>query len=105
MDKQLLQIVTDFNERMDTGFAGVYKRMDKYDQTWGNRFQGHETRIVKVEKNMAVKKAVNNIKQEDEKETKDFWKWIIRTVTVAAALGLLGTFWSLIRIAHKLGIG
>jgi len=75
--KQVLDAVVNLHKHMDAGFNAVDIKID-------DKFTGCDDRLKKVETIIAIKKALC----ESKKEAQDFWKWIIRSVSVAGIISL-----------------
>jgi len=75
---------------MQKGFDNVYVKIDgiclKYDST----LDEHNVRIAALDTAMQVRKAVNGVKCKAAQEGRDYWKWIIRGVSVSCILAVGG---------------
>ena len=75
---KVLEAVNNIHVTMNSGFEKVYKKIDE-------KFDICDDRLQIVETDIAVKNAVRKM----QKESSDFWRWIIRSVTVAGAISLM----------------
>lgn len=83
------QIIEEFNkihESMNTGFKGVYDRIDK-------KFNECDERVNVLETERAVRKALCKKK----KENRNYWQFIIRAITIAGIVSLFTIAWSKIK--------
>ena len=76
---QVLTAIADIHTTMNEGFGKVYIKIDE-------KFDECDDRLTDVETDIKVKNAVAGIK----KETKDFWKWVIRSWVVLSGISLFG---------------
>jgi len=76
-EKPVLEAISNIHTAMNDGFNAVYHKIDK-------KFTVCDERLKKVETIIAIKQALCNSQQ----EAKDFWKWIIRSVSVAGIISL-----------------
>jgi len=88
---KVLEAVNNIHATMNRSFEKVYKKIDE-------KFDLCDDRLQKVETDIAVKNAVNTVK----KESSDFWRWIIRSVTVAGAISLMYIAVKLLTFGAKL---
>jgi len=88
---KVLEAVNNIHATMNSGFEKVYKKIDE-------KFDLCDDRLQTVETYIAVKSAVSAVK----KESSDFWKWIIRSVTVAGVISLLAIAVKLFIFGSKL---
>jgi len=76
-EKQVLDAISNIHSFMNAGFNAVYTKIDQ-------KFTVCDDRLKKVETIIAIKKAMC----ESKKETQDFWKWIIRGVSISGIISL-----------------
>lgn len=94
---QILKAIGDMNTTTNVGFEKVHKKIDK-------KFDQCDERLVDIETELAVKKALCKKKKEDTKEKKDYWQPIIRAVTIAGILSLLSMAFSLLSMAFGVSL-
>ena len=87
---EFIPILQDLHHKIDAGFTGVYAKFAEVDK-----------KFVQIDKNMAVKKAVNSEKERHWKG----WLWVIRGTILVVAAGALGFLWQLITGSAKIIIG
>jgi hypothetical protein len=87
---------------MQEGFTAIHKKIDAANEAFYARFaecqtQRHQCfqRLSELEKKNAVKEAVNGVKHAQTAEHHDFWKYVIRGLTLAIFLALLTVIWKL----------
>ena len=80
-ETEVLRAVTGIHSSMNRGFAEIHKKIE-------DKFEDCDERLKSVETTLAIKKALCKKRKEDEATTKDFWKPVIRGVTVAGAIAL-----------------
>ena len=80
---EIIKAVNGIHESMDTGFTTIHEKMDK-------KFNQCDKRLTSVETIIEVKKALCRKKKDDEKNKKDYWQPVIRTITIVGILALLG---------------
>ncbi|MDP2704979.1 MAG: hypothetical protein Q8O71_01110 [bacterium] len=109
---EFVPILQDLHRKIDTGFAGVYQKIDavnretiEHRQMCAMKFGEVSQKFVQIDKDMSVKNAVNGIKDQQEKESRDWWKWIIRGTTGVIAFGMALFIWKLITGSAKIIIG
>ena len=88
---KLLEAVNTIHAAMNIGFEKVHRKIDE-------KFDLCDDRLQKVETDIAVKNAVGKV----QKESSDFWRWIIRSVTVAGAVSLMYIAVKLLTFGAKL---
>lgn len=93
MSENDLNILT---ARMDAGFEKIWQKLDEMQKDFAahriiciDKFAGIDSRF-------AVSDAVGCIKQKEEREKLDLWKWIIRGTTGIIALGSATLIWKLL---------
>ena len=72
-----------------TGFEGVHKKIDRYNENCNKKYDECDDRVVKIEEKLAIKKALCKERKEAAKEKRDFWTPVIRAVTIFGVLALL----------------
>ena len=88
---KLLEAVNTIHATMNIGFEKVHRKIDeKFDQC--------DERLQAVETYNAVRNAVGKV----QKESSDFWRWIIRSVTVAGVISLMYIAVKLLTFGAKL---
>ena len=80
---EIIKAVNSIHKSMDTGFTTIHEKMDK-------KYNQCDKRLTNVETIIEVKKALCKKKKDDEKNKKDYWQPVIRAVTIAGILALLG---------------
>ena len=90
-EAKVLEAVSNIHITMNRGFEKVYKKIDE-------KFDLCDDRLQKIETDIAVKNAVGKV----QKESSDFWRWIIRSVTVAGAISLMFIAVKLLTFGAKL---
>ena len=80
---EIIKAVNGIHESMDTGFTTIHEKMDK-------KFNQCDKRLTSVETIIEVKKALCRKEKDDEKNKKDYWQPVIRTITIVGILALLG---------------
>ena len=75
---KVFEAITDLNKNMNDGFSACYEKID-------NKFDTCDRRLGRVETIIAVKKALC----EKDQKNKDYWKWIIRSLSVAGLGSLI----------------
>ena len=89
--EKVYKALTDVNTTMAAGFKDMHLKID-------SKFNNCDKRLGRVETIIAVKKAIC----EKEEKKKDFWKWIVRAVTVAGIIALFGIVWKLVLFSSTL---
>ena len=95
---KLLEAVNTIHATMNIGFEKVHRKIDEKFDLCDDRFDLCDDRLQKVETDIAVKNAVRKV----QKESTDFWRWIIRSVTVAGAISLMYIAVKLLTFGAKL---
>ena len=80
---EIIEAINNIHKSMDTGFTTIHEKIDK-------KFNQHNKRLTSVETIIEVKKALCRKKKEEEKNKKDYWQPVIRTITIVGILALLG---------------
>ena len=75
---------------MQKGFGNVFKKIDEVCAKYDSTLDKQNTRIAALDTAMQVRKAVNGVKGKEAQESKDYWKWIIRGVSVSCILAVGG---------------
>ncbi|MEA3313038.1 MAG: hypothetical protein U9Q18_01535 [Caldisericota bacterium] len=83
----IIKALTDMHKAIDKSFNGVYERIETSNK-----------RVTKIEKDLAVKKALCQERKESEIAKKDFWRPVIRTISVAGILALCTIAWSKLNV-------
>ena len=76
---KIIEAVNKIQKAMDVGFITIHKKIDQQSK-----------RLTEVETIIEVKKALCRERKEREKTKKDYWIPIIRAITIAGVLALLG---------------
>lgn len=87
--KIVLETFQKVSENVNSGFEKVYKKIDHYNDLCAQKYEECDDRVRKIEKEIAIKKALCKKKEETQKEKKDYWQSVIRAIMVASALALL----------------
>ena len=81
--------------RMDDGFGSIRGKMDILN----NEFVAHRevcfARFATIERQQAVKNALNCQEKEEEGKVRDYWKYFIRSAIVILTGGMIGILWKL----------
>lgn len=90
---KIIKAITDMRESINDSFGKVYVEIN-----------GCSNRVTEIETALEVKKALCKKKKEDDKkeqdskkENRDFWKPIIRIITIAGFFALLSIAWEKIK--------
>lgn len=87
--KLILNTYQKINENVNTGFERVHKKIDHYSENCNKKYEECDDRVIKIEKKLAVKRALCEERKEAEKKKRDFWTPVSRAVIIAGALALL----------------
>ena len=87
--KEVFDIVDKVNNNVSEGFAGVYKKIDKVCSKYDEALVKQSDKIAEIDTELQVRKAVNGVKEEVTKEGRDWWKYVIRSMTVTALGSLI----------------
>jgi hypothetical protein len=90
--EKFIDVLQDLHTKMDTGFKGVYKKIDDVSSAFNRKTAQCESRFVNMEKDNAIRNGITCNEKKREKEKTDFWKYIIR----AGIIMMMG--WSAIAI-------
>lgn len=83
------------HEEMNTGFKGVYKKMDDIGSTFNHKVVQCESRFANIEKANAVRNGIKCNEKKREEEKIDFWKYIVRSSIVVLTTGMMIVLWKL----------
>lgn len=79
----IIKAVNEIHKSMNAGFGKIHEKIEK-------RFGECDDRLTDVETEMKVKKALCK----KEKESRDYWRFTIRAITVAGIVSLFTIAWS-----------
>jgi uncharacterized Fe-S center protein len=90
---KIIEAVNGIHKSMDAGFIIMHKKIDQ-----------HNERLTEVEAALAIKKALCKERKEVEakaettkKDKRDYWKFIIRAVSIAGIFALASIAWEKIK--------
>lgn len=90
---KIIAAVNGIHESIDAGFTTIHKKIDQ-----------HNKRLTEVEAALAIKKALCKERKEVEKrveatkkDKRDYWKFVIRAVSIAGIFALASIAWEKIK--------
>lgn len=91
---KFIDVLNGLHTKIDNGFGGVYTRINDLSAKHADTLKGCNARFDVIESRMSCKNGANSVRS----ERRDFWKYIIRGVVLACAVGLLGGAWKLVEV-------
>lgn len=86
---EIIEAVNKIHTSVNIGFKGVYDKIDEKFNDCDKKFDECAERVIEIETQLAIKKALHKQTKEDKKYSRDYWQYVIRVISVAGILALL----------------
>jgi hypothetical protein len=100
--KLFLDAIQGLHEKIDHGFQRIYDCIDKTDGETMNRRLSCEGRFQNIEIRLAEGKGKDLVRTEIQRDRKNTWLYIIRSLAVSGLLTMIAYGWYLYRLVAEL---
>ena len=99
---KFIEVLQDLHGKLDDGFQRIYDKIGDVEADAKQRQAYCGSRFADLETKWAAKEAANGVRAKHEEDRQNFWKYIVRGVVLATALGMAGMIWKMTILAHEI---